>query len=81
MILPTKRLSPDRSMLALGGEILRLLYEPKTVSRLWEEFCQMRDRLSGRRNVTFSWFVLALDFLYAVRAIETERGRIQRTPL
>ena len=30
MILPTKRLSQDRSLLYVGAEILRLADEPKT---------------------------------------------------
>jgi hypothetical protein len=37
MILPTKRLGIERAMLTVGAEILELLTEPKTVSRLWEE--------------------------------------------
>ncbi|GHO94589.1 hypothetical protein KSF_046370 [Reticulibacter mediterranei] len=47
MILPTKRLGPERAMLTVGAEILSLLTEPKTVSRLWHEFPRdaQRDKL------------------------------------
>ena len=35
MILPTKHLTSDRSLLALGSEILSIIDEPKTVLRVW----------------------------------------------
>ena len=38
MILPTKHLSEDRALLSLGGEVLRILDEPKTVSSCMEWF-------------------------------------------
>jgi hypothetical protein len=78
MILPTKRLSPDRALLAVGAEILTLLDEPKTVSRLWEETRLTRARRAHSAAVTYDWFVLALDLLYLLSAIDLERGRIRR---
>lgn len=78
MILPTKRLSQDKALLSVGADILFLLKEPKTVSLLWEEFQRARARTRGAKPVTYDWFVLALDFLYAVRAIELERGQIHK---
>ena len=38
MILPTKRITAERALLGIGAEVLRLLEEPKTVSRLWNEY-------------------------------------------
>ena len=37
MILPTKHLREDQALIAVGAELLGLLDEPKTVSRLWDE--------------------------------------------
>lgn len=78
MILPTKRISQDRSLLSVGADILFLLEEPKTVSLLWEQFQRARATTAGTKPVTYDWFVLALDFLFALYAIELEGGRIQK---
>jgi len=79
MILPTKRLPEDRSILLVGGEILQLLDEPKTVSRLWQELRELRVLKGGGSPLTYEWFVLALDFLYAVSAISELAGRIVKS--
>ena len=79
MILPTKRLGQDRALLVVGGEILGLLSEPKTVSRLWEEVKRARSSRAGNPPLMYDWFVLALDFLYAVSAVEIEKGRIRKS--
>ena len=76
MILPTKGIAPRRALLTLGAEILRVLDEAKTVSRLWDDF---RGRSNARDDVTFDWFVLSLDLLFILGAIELERGRVRRT--
>ena len=78
MILPTKRLSQDRSLLYVGAEILRLVDEPKTVSRLWQELRSARSAQSGLASLTYDWFVLALDLLFLMNAIKIERGRLEK---
>ena len=77
MILPTKHLSEDRALLGIGAEILRLLDEPKTVSRLWHEL-RHQGRSPPLSSITYDWFVLALDLLYALKAIDLERGRLKK---
>jgi len=74
MILPTKYLSQDRALISVGGEILKNLEEPRTVSVLWD--C-VRNSQNSRRDATpisFDWFVLALNLLYAISAIEYRDG-------
>lgn len=78
MILPTKHLSQDRSLLYVGAEILRLVNEPKTVSRLWHELQSARSAQSGLAPLTYDWFVLALDLLFLMKAVSIERGRIEK---
>ncbi len=92
MILPTKHLREDRALIAVGAELLRLLDEPKTVSRLWDELKTKRARPAASRaparhqgtdgretgSLPFDWFILALDLLYLLGTIELHRGRIQR---
>ena len=78
MILPTKRLNQDKALLTLGAEILSLLDEDKTVSRLWNEAKQVRSKQPGNRAITYDWFVLALTLLYTIGVVETESGRVRK---
>jgi hypothetical protein len=78
VILPTKRLSQDRSLLYVGAQILRLVDEPKTVSRLWQDLQTIRSTESDLAPLTYDWFVLALDLLFAINAVKVERGRLER---
>lgn len=77
MILPTKGVPPGRALISLGADILRLLTETKTVSRLWDDF---RKSKVTTTDVTFDWFVLSLDLLFLVGAVEFDRGRVRRPP-
>ncbi len=77
MILPTKRITEDRSLLGIGSDIVPLLDEPKTVSRLWTEF-QERRRRTAPSIVTYDWFVMALDLLFMLDAISMEKGLLRR---
>ncbi len=78
MILPTKRLNPDRALLSVGGEILHVLREPKTVSRIWDEIKKLRGAQPSNAPLTYDWFVLALDLLFTLNAIDIDRGRIRK---
>ena len=79
MILPTKHLRPDRCLLSVASEVFSIINEPKTVSRLWEEFSRSRSRESGRAPMTYDWFVLSLDLLYILGTVEFNDGRISRS--
>jgi hypothetical protein len=80
MILPTKRLSVESSLLGVGADVLNLLNEPKTVSRIWEELKEIRQSLNDRgERLTFEWFVLALDLLFAIDSISLQEGLLKRS--
>jgi hypothetical protein len=66
MILPTKHLQLDKSLLAIGGRILTALPRPRTITSTWEEVRREYEILS------FESFALALTFLYSIGAVETE---------
>lgn len=71
MILPTKHLTPGQSLLGVGARLLERLDRPKSVNQLWEES-------RGDASVaTFDRFILALDLLYLVRAVELTDGRLR----
>jgi hypothetical protein len=80
VILPTKKLPPENSLIYLGGEVLRLLDEPKTISRVWQEFQERRVQQLrlDMCDVPFEWFVLALDLLKVMDAIDVKKGRLER---
>lgn len=78
MILPSKHLSEERALLSVGASILRFLDEPKTVSRVWDDF-RKSSHTKGLSSVTYDWFVLALDLLYTLEAIDFERGRLKKS--
>jgi len=81
MILPTKKLRSDNSLLYLGGIVLSIVNEPKTVSRVWEEFQRQRtqDLRLQACDVSFDWFVLALDLLHALGVLDFQQGRLVKT--
>lgn len=79
MILPTKRLSIDRSLLFIGSEILGLLNKPKTVSQLWVNYRGIGKIKSGDRIITFDVFSLALDFLFTIGAVDLIDSKVRRT--
>jgi len=81
MILPSKHLPQDRALLTVGARVLTFLVRPKTVSALWEEFNQHEASLSvtAPRRITYEWFLLALDLLFALGAIELDCGVVARS--
>ena len=79
MILPTKKLPQDRTLLVVGAQVLQLLRKPKTVSNVWDDLKAKRDPLLGYKHLPYDWFVLAVSFLYSTGAIDLSRGRLRRT--
>jgi hypothetical protein len=80
MILPTRKLRPEDSLVYVGGRVLSLLDEPKTVSRLWEEFNhqQQAQPTVPKWSVTYDWFILSLDLLFLMSALDLAEGRLNR---
>ncbi len=70
MILPTKHLTPAQSLLGVAARLLEQLDRPLTVNELWEE-CRDDPRVA-----TFDRFVLSLDLLFLLGAIEMSAGTI-----
>ena len=72
MILPTKHIRSEESLIGVGAYLLSHLSEQLTVSSLWE-------RVKGNSSIaTYERFILALDLLFSLGAIELERGLIRR---
>lgn len=75
MILPTKHMRTQRTLLGVGAEVIALLDQPKTVSRVWADLKKKRGE--DDLKLSFDWFVLSLDLLFSIDAVELYRGRLQ----
>ena len=74
MVLPDKHLRLHGSLLGAGAAVLSRLRRPATVSELWSQV----EEEPG--NLSFQGFILAMDFLYAIGAIELdEQGLLRRS--
>ncbi len=78
MILPTKHLSSDVALLSVGARILRCLPRETTVSRLWNEVRKATREEGYAPALSFDWFILALDLLFLLGAVELSEGRLRR---
>lgn len=78
MLLPTKHLPANRSLIFVGGELLSHLDVPKTVSRLWED-TRLRMGEDATRRISYDWFILALDFLFIIGSVILTDGLLART--
>ena len=72
MILPSKHVSQEGSLLGIGALLLAELDQPQTVTSLWE-----RAREEGTVG-TFERFVLGVDMLYIIGAVNLKNGLIER---
>lgn len=72
MIMPTKHIPADQSLLGAGAVVFSELSQPRTVTALWEA---VRD---SRSVGTFERFVLAVTMLYTLRVVRFEAGVIIR---
>lgn len=79
MILPAKHLAQDRALLTVGARILPRLVQPKTVSALWEELSGVTASVNKSGALRYDGFVLALDLLFLMGAIQLKDGLLTRT--
>lgn len=77
MILPTKHLTPERSLLGIATKILKMLLQPRTISYLWESF---NDKCSQEKfaPVTYEWFILGIDLLFMLGIVSYKNGQLVR---
>ncbi len=81
MILPSKHLPQERALLTVGATILQFLSNPITISALWEEISRPMDGPKGTPHLRYDLFVLALDMLFLLDAIELRNGLLYRRVL
>ncbi len=79
MILPTKHVRIERALIGVGAEILDILREPMTVSRLWDGVRSRRSSASQNTPIDYDRFILALDMLYLIDAVDVKKGFVVRS--
>lgn len=72
MILPTKHIPANQTLLGAGAVILKELKSPVSISTLWE----IVREASAIGN--YERFVLVLDMLHIIGAINLEKNMIRR---
>ncbi|WP_026922891.1 ABC-three component system middle component 6 [Glycomyces arizonensis] len=66
MLLPNRSVSPQRALLSVAAQISLQLDAPRTVSETWARLREWREANGFDQPITFGWFQLALDMLYAL---------------
>lgn len=77
MLMPTKHIKTENALIGVGGEVLALLDQDKTVSRLFYDL-QERRRSNELTTIQFDWFLLAVDFLFSVGAVRFDEGLLKK---
>jgi len=72
MILPTKHIPTQQSLIGLGAVTLSSLSTPRTITALWD---LVREEYAIR---SFGQFALAVDFLFMIGAVEFDEGLLKK---
>ncbi|MCO6007163.1 hypothetical protein NE236_19460 [Actinoallomurus purpureus] len=73
MIVPTKGVAPQRALLAVGAQIILATgTQPVTVTQAWRRLLTWREEHNHQAPVSFWWFALALDVLYAMGLVDLD---------
>jgi len=78
MIQPTKGISTDRALLTVGAQVLQQLDQPATVTAVWHSLREWRHGKGYQANLSYSWFILALDILHALDILQYENGLLAK---
>lgn len=78
MILPTKHLSANRSLISVASEVFELIDKKSTISSMWNDLQEKHKSLLRHGDVPYDWYILALDLLYMMGLIEVRNSFIKR---
>jgi hypothetical protein len=76
VLLPTKHILAERSILGVASRILRYLQTPATIDEIWHRFNEQQPASS--RRVDFGWFILALCALYSLNRVSFDGAVLKR---
>jgi hypothetical protein len=72
MLMPDKHIRLSESFYGLGSFLLELLISPKTIDELWGLFSNAVKNKDYPSSHSFEHLVLAVNFLYAIRAVDLQ---------
>lgn len=78
MILPTKHLQPNRALISVASEVLSLIGRKSTVSSIWDALQARHKKALRYGDVPYDWYILSLDLLFLMGAIEEQDGIIRK---
>jgi hypothetical protein len=78
VIIPTKAITPDRALLTIAAQVLKQLDSPTTIDQTWARLKSWREANHQASPISFAWFVLACDILYALGVLELEDGLLSK---
>lgn len=81
MLVPTKNIHEERSLVKIGARNLSFLDTPLSVNTLWEHYKRFQDSVEKIPKINYDVFILSLDFLYIIDAIEYKNDLIWRKKL
>lgn len=74
MILPTKHITNERSLLGVGADIIAIIQKrPETISSIWNKVRHKKRKTP----ISYRWFILSLDLLYIMGVIKIEQSLIR----
>lgn len=75
--MPTKHIKIENAIIGVGAEILLILDEAKTTSKLFYDLQAERHR-KDLTTIHFDWFLLSVDFLFTIGAVRYESGLLKK---
>lgn len=78
MILPKKHLSIEESLFGFGAFLLQKTTAPTSVERLWGLYNDSHINKEYSIKFSFDEFILTLDYLFIIGAIEINGGLVMR---
>jgi hypothetical protein len=71
MILPTKGIPTHRALLSVAFQVLEATKrETVTIGQGYQQLLELREKLGLTTPLTFEWYVLSLDVLYALDLVQ-----------
>lgn len=78
MILPKKHLSLDESLFGFGAYLLDNIGKNSNIDRLWRTYLSDYKNNIYSVKFTFDQYIITIDFLFAINAIEiNQKGELK----
>lgn len=78
MILPKKHLSLDESLLGFGAYLLDNIGKKSNIDRLWRSYLNDYKNNIYSVKFTFDQYIITIDYLFAINAIEiNQKGELR----